>query len=831
MNEKKINRKHEIIIVSMLFMILWMIFFWRSFTGHVLSGGDLVNQYIPYKQFFKDWIGKGIFPLWNPYTFSGRPFMADIQIGMFYPPNWFCFIMPVPVFFTFLTVIHLWFASIGAYFLAGRFLRFKLPRFLFALTFTFSAFFTARLYSGIVLFIFTASYIPWILLVASLWHEKRSNYYVIWLGILLALQLLCGSPQVAWYCWIALGILFILQMMNSKKRSQIWKFYAIAFIIMFGLSAVQFLPTKEYIDHSYERSGGSNWEYITDGSLNPNDLLTFVFPSFCNVPKNEGFYWATSLGFWEFNGYVGIAPLLLSILFFFTRPFKIFEEDKLYKIRRRWTSFSIILFVLWLCLAFGKYFPVFRLFFYIVPGFNKFRVPSRIVIFYIFALSFFSSSFIDRLLCFSHNKIPDQIKLRRRLVWVLSIIFILSVVFTTIFFMAPLSATKIMGLNNLFGESTIDPESKFIREVLACSKKSVITFIIFSCLSSFLIFAFLFLDKFRNKIFAALLFLLALDLFLFANPHFESVRFKEFNETYYPDTQLSGFIEKAALSHERIAWIDNVFDWNCDQNQLEIYPNRAMMKSFYDVRGYDPVYIKEYGEFFNAISHFNEVKSPGGILKLIKIQNPVLLSLLNVRYILSYEYYTYPEWKMIKKMPFGLYIYENKTPQGNAFLLDSFYVAYSDVDKILKVLGNPKFSFLKKAMTTGENPYTKNGTGNAVVKESVKLIKYTPNEREYEAVVHDSDTLVFSEIYYPGWRVFVDGKPATAQIINHALWGVFLPEGKHNIVCKFRPLSFITGAIITMITILSVIIGVFVLWKKKLKSRKIMMQENTGDLP
>ena len=793
--------------IPLFFLILWLAFFYRSFGGHVLSGGDLVNAYIPYKHIFKQFMKQGIFPLWNPYTFSGRPFQADIQNGLFYPPNWLSLVFPIPVFYTIITIIHLWFASLGAYVFSRRFLKKLPPRILFSLVFSFSAYFTTRLYSGVVLFIFTASFIPWILDAAVKWRKERSNSSIIYLGIMMAMQLLAGSPQVAYYTWFSLGVLFLIQLPGPKAKRSLWKGYAGAIILMVAITAIQFLPTKEYIDRSYDRAGGARWEYITNGSLHPRCLITFIAPHFFSHPRREEIFWAPLRGFWEFNGYAGIAPIILSLvcLVFYLRRKK--SRSPTLDARSRFFLFALILFLLWLLLAFGKYSPVFRLFYMIVPGFNRFREPARIVIYYILALSIFSSLGLQRLMeiCYPDNGGKKEDK--KPALFSVIIIFIIGMGATLSFFLMPKTILRFFGITNYIPLSVLSESSGAASHFIRAAKNSMALFSVFLFISTFLIMTLIRTGIKYRFLPYILLGSLIVDLFIFGIPQIETVPYRNFYETFYPDSSLSRFLKNASDNHQRIAWTDDVFWWMNDQNQMELYPNRAILKGLYDIRGYDPVFQKSYGEYFNAISFYRGEKSPGGLLSMVRVHNPTLLTLLNVRYLLSYSSKVSPPgWDLVKTYPFGLRVLENTKPAGNAFLARHFPVPYEKEDVVIGILQNPKAPLDRMAFSTGENPREKESLGEGKKEETVKLLSYSPNRREYSVFCHQSDILVFSEKYYPGWRVYVDGEKTRLEVVDHALMGVFINPGQHRIVCVLRPLSFVLGAVITLLTCLFVLL-------------------------
>ena len=71
-------------------------------------------------------IRSGRFPLWEPYTYGGYPFHADLQAQLFYPPAWIAFFLGAirddAIFYwlEWLIALHLVLAGIGAYLLLRR---------------------------------------------------------------------------------------------------------------------------------------------------------------------------------------------------------------------------------------------------------------------------------------------------------------------------------------------------------------------------------------------------------------------------------------------------------------------------------------------------------------------------------------------------------------------------------------------------------------------------------------------------------------------------------------------------------------------------------------
>jgi hypothetical protein len=71
------------------------------------------------------------------------------------------------------------------------------------------------------------------------------------------------------------------------------------------------------------------------------------------------------------------------------------------------------------------------------------------------------------------------------------------------------------------------------------------------------------------------------------------------------------------------------------------------------------------------------------------------------------------------------------------------------------------------------------------------MIRKTPNRLLLEAT--GPGELVTAEINYPGWRVYVDGERQTLNTSYQILRSVSLPEGEHQVIFEFFPLSVFLG--------------------------------------
>jgi len=107
---------------------------------------------------------------------------------------------------------------------------------------------------------------------------------------------------------------------------------------------------------------------------------------------------------------------------------------------------------------------------------------------------------------------------------------------------------------------------------------------------------------------------------------------------------------------------------------------------------------------------------------------------------------------------------------------------------------------------------------------SVQLTQYTPNSLEYDATNQQAGTIVFSEIFYPyGWKCMVDGQPTDIFRANYMLRAINVQPGSHHIKMYFEPESVAKGDTLSMIFVVllylilfgSIAWGLFDLRKQK----------------
>ena len=84
---------------------------------------------------------------------------------------------------------------------------------------------------------------------------------------------------------------------------------------------------------------------------------------------------------------------------------------------------------------------------------------------------------------------------------------------------------------------------------------------------------------------------------------------------------------------------------------------------------------------------------------------------------------------------------------------------------------------------------------------TIELVAYQPNYLKYEVNSEKGGTVVFSEIYYPGWQSAIDGEEVAHGRANYILRAMNVPAGKHVVEFKFDPKSLHTTETIAFIAL------------------------------
>jgi len=130
----------------LLLAALILVFYWTPLTSPEASiQWDAVDTHYSPQKYFADRARQGALPFWTPYLFSGFPFLADPQVGAFYPLNWPFFLLGItPRAVQWELALHAGLACAGAFLLLRRLIENRIAALLGACAYGLSGFFAGH---------------------------------------------------------------------------------------------------------------------------------------------------------------------------------------------------------------------------------------------------------------------------------------------------------------------------------------------------------------------------------------------------------------------------------------------------------------------------------------------------------------------------------------------------------------------------------------------------------------------------------------------------------------------------------------------------------------
>lgn len=97
------------------------------------------------------------------------------------------------------------------------------------------------------------------------------------------------------------------------------------------------------------------------------------------------------------------------------------------------------------------------------------------------------------------------------------------------------------------------------------------------------------------------------------------------------------------------------------------------------------------------------------------------------------------------------------------------------------------------------------------------ITEYSSDKIQIHASSNRESVVILSDLYYPGWKAYVDGKKVDILRANCVMRGIPIEAGEHEIVMIYVPTSFYVGIGISVST-LTVLIVSYILYKRRKKS-------------
>ena len=224
------------------------------------------------------------------------------------------------------------------------------------------------------------------------------------------------------------------------------------------------------------------------------------------------------------------------------------------------------------------------------------------------------------------------------------------------------------------------------------------------------------------------------------------------------------------------------------------------------VGGYHAAKLRRYQEMIEEhISGemkglFRAVADAGGDMEKLNPAEFPVLNMLNTRYFI---FPLQGGQTMPLPNPFAL---------GNAWFVDEVQYVDNANDEIDAIHGlNPlQTAVVDKKFADVVKPMDKDSNA------TIELLAYEPNYLKYEVNSENGGTVVFSEIYYPGWQSTVDGEEVAHGRANYILRAMNVPAGKHVVEFKFDPkslhvtetIAFIALGLLALLAIVMIVLKV-----------------------
>lgn len=332
----------------------------------VLGAHDFVVVHELAQRYTIDALRHGRLPLWDPYVGLGRPFLADVEHQVFYPPALLVVLLGPGIGSALLATLHSVLAALGTALLARHLGARRAAALVAGLAYAFcgpvlGCYATGQLMYGIGL-----AWLPLVLLLAARVQERPSLGAVAVLASALGLQILSGHQQAVWITGLAAVVFVAMRRLERPLGPSLLALLgdelrlAAAAAWGLALAAVQLLPFAELFT-SGNRSQPS-LQFASSFAMTAAGWRSLGQAMTSGAPVPSIYYL-----------YAGI-PVLLA------------GAAGLIMIRQRNQRALLALASLATLIAAGTATPAFELAYRIVPGLAMFRVHSRMTVLLVLAL-------------------------------------------------------------------------------------------------------------------------------------------------------------------------------------------------------------------------------------------------------------------------------------------------------------------------------------------------------------------------------------------------------------------------------------------------------------
>ncbi|MEM7534640.1 MAG: hypothetical protein AAF639_20845 [Chloroflexota bacterium] len=375
--------------IPIAYMLLTLLFYAPILSGfYTFPDGDFTHHFLPFSLFQHEAMLSGTLPVWNPYTYGGHPFLADIQAAVFYPISNLVLLITLPFtspgarlyFLQLEAMLHIALAGYFVYLFIYVLTQNRWAAFLGGCIFAFSGYLTS--YPPVQLAVLrTAIWLPlllYLLLRAIVtnpqsYESTERPRFLWWIlaSIVYAISFLAGHPQTFLHITYvtAAWLLYLFLTSNSLRSLRPLRFNFIGILIFIILTllltAAQLLPTIEFTQLSVRADVG--YDFVSGGFLLQDTwqlILPGIFTQYSPI-------------------YIGVIGLGLACCALGASPALNGQGTRPYAT----ITFFVVLTVLALLISYGNNGFVYAMMHRFAPGWNLFRGQERVAYLVTFGLS------------------------------------------------------------------------------------------------------------------------------------------------------------------------------------------------------------------------------------------------------------------------------------------------------------------------------------------------------------------------------------------------------------------------------------------------------------
>lgn len=685
---------------------------------------DPVRQQYPWKNLSIDLLKKGKLPLWNPYSFSGTPLLANFQSSVFYPLNILFFVLPFNLAWSTLIFSEIFMGLIFMFLYLNNLKLDKRASIFGSLVFSFCGFSIAWLEWGNILH--TAIWLPLMLLaIDKIIQSPKLIWPFIFIFSLIS-SFFAGHLQIFFYLLILSVVYFLYRWVEQGKNKKILILFSIFYLLFTIITSVQWLPTLQFISESARNIDQSNWQKL--GWFIPwQNLLQFAAPDFFGNPATLNYWGVFNYG--EFIGYIGIVPLLFSLYALF------FRKER---ITFLFGFFFFVSLIFSLPTIFAKLPYILNL-----PLISTAQ-PTRLIFVIDFSLAILSALGLDLFIKQSLRSGDLKYAKKEKKKIFYPAVFLLiaySLLWVSVFILI---------------------KDNSVKDNLSVAKSNLILPTGIFITGTFL-FVLSILKTFRK--FSAIVVLLFLGLTIFDLFRF-GWKFTPFTKSEYlfPNTKTLSFLQNQNGQFRIMTTDSRIFS-----------PNFSDIYKIQSIDGYDPLYLQRYAELISASERGEpNISPPFGFDRIITPHNTdsKIIDLLGVKYVLSLS--DIQDKKFEKVFTEGeTRLYENKEVFPRTFFINNTVSAKGRAQSIELLFANKEKLRQTAIVENFKSSNWSMGRAQILTYEENKILVETENKGD--------GFLVLTDTFYPTWHARIDGKKSKIYKTDYNFRGIVVPQGKHRV--------------------------------------------------